>query len=83
MITASPCPPSVLVATVPASVLVTFGLAPIPFFWKTTGLEEVPVAVKRIGAVMLSVWSAATLKVTPPLPTPAELSAAIADSIVA
>ncbi len=58
------------------------GFAPEPDFWNTTGFDAVPVAViTRFDAV--SVKPAATLKVTPPDPTPDELSAVIAAEIVA
>lgn len=42
--------------------------APAPFFWNTIALPEVPVAVMMIGAIMLSVYPAAKLNVTPPVP---------------
>ena len=49
----------------------------------TIGFAIVPVAVINIGAVILSVWPEATLKVTPPVPTPWVLSAVTAAEIVA
>ena len=52
---ASACAPNTVEVTVPASVLVMTGLAPVPLFWNTIGLADVPVAVIINGAVIDSV----------------------------
>ena len=49
---ASACAPKIVEVTVPASVLVITGLAPVPLFWNRIGLAAVPVAVIIIGAVI-------------------------------
>ena len=86
MTTPSPLEPRVvLAAMVPAPEAVMTGLAPLPDFWKTIGLADVPVAVIKPerAVVKVSVYPAATLNVTPPVPTPWVFRSVMAAAMVA
>ena len=59
------------------------GLAPLPDFLIRIGLDELAVEVvisPAVGVKNVSVYPAATLKITPPGPTPELFSAVIADA---